>query len=198
MLWYHLWCQLQVKLIHLSLVSCSAGELFECLIRMTAWPSSIITASTVSSLASKPTLPVLLKFKTSSGSTVNIVEQIGTHYSTLGPLLLNDDTGALISAITNQHHHNAVAINQEILTQWLQGRGKLPVTWCTLVDVLRDVGLSELTEMIQKDLNISVKSLAQTSGETVTGCTCIYCKCTVALLLLQSSHQSLLCFLNRD
>ena len=125
-------------------------------------------ASAPRSPASKPTLPELLNLKTPTGSTVNIVKQIGTFYSILGPLLLNDDNGVVISAITNQHHHNAVAINQEILTQWLQGQGKQPVTWSTLLGVLDDVGLSVLTKMVRKYLNVSETSPAQTFGETVT------------------------------
>ena len=94
------------------------------------------------------------------------MHQIGTHYSTLGPLLLNDDNGAVISAIINQHKDNAVAINQEILTRWLLGQGKLPVTWSTLLGVLDDVGLSELAQMVRKILNISETSPEQTSSET--------------------------------
>ena len=116
----------------------------------------IISASTLAILlTSKPTLPELLTLKTSSGSTVNIVEQIGTRYSILGPLLLDDDTGAVTSAIFNQHRDNAVAINQEIVTRWLQGQGKKPVTWSTLTDVLKEVGLSELSQMIQENLTRS-------------------------------------------
>ena len=158
---------------------------------------SHISASTLAILpTSKPTLPQLLIFKTSSGRTVNIVKQIGTQYSTLGPLLLNDDTGAVTSAIANEHHHNAVAINQEILKQWLQGQGKRPVTWSTLLGVLRDVGLSELTEMVRKNLNISETSPAQTSGEIVTLFKYIFIYSP--LLLLQSSYQSLLSIFNRD
>ena len=130
--------------------------------------SSIVTASAPVSLDSKPTLPDLLNLKTSSGSSVNIVHQIGTHYSTLGPLLLNDNTGAVTSAITNQYQNNAVAINQDILSQWVQGQGKLPVTWSTLLGVLDDVGLSELTQMVRKYLNIPETSASQTSGKTIT------------------------------
>ena len=129
-------------------------------------PPLIISASTLAILlTSKPTLPELLTLKTSSGSTVNIVEQIGTNYPILGPLLLNDDNGAVASAITNQHHHNAVAINQEILTRWLQGQGKKPVSWSTLTDVLKEVGLSELSQMIQDSLT---RSTTLTSGEMDT------------------------------
>ena len=129
----------------------------------------ILSTSTSTSdilLASKPTLPELLSYKTSSGSTVRIVQQIGTHYPILGPLLLNDDTGAVISAIVSRYQLNADAINQEILTQWLQGQGKTPVSWSTLTDLLKEVGLSELSQMIQDSLT---RSTTPTSGEMDTG-----------------------------
>ena len=113
-------------------------------------------------LASAPTLPEFLSFKSSSGSTINIVQQIGMHHSTLGPLLLNDDKGAVTAAIVSQHHQNADAINQEILTRWLQGQGKQPVTWSTVIDVLRNAGLPELTKIIQEGLS---SSSIQSSGE---------------------------------
>ena len=110
------------------------------------------------------------------------MEEIGAHYSKLGPLLLNDDTGAVTSAITNQHQNNAVAINHEILKQWLQGQGKQPVTWSTLLGVLDNVGLSDLAQMVLKHLNISETSLPQTSGETVTDmhilCQWLWCSIT--------------------
>ena len=105
-------------------------------------------------LTRKPTLPELLNFTTSSGSTVNIVQWIGTCYSTLGPLLLNDDNGSITSSITSQYQQNADAINQEILTRWLQGRGKQPVTWSTLIDVLSNSGLLELANMIKMRTNL--------------------------------------------
>ena len=113
---------------------------------------------------SKPTLPKLLNLKTSSGRTVNILKQIGTHYTTLGPLLLNDDNGAITYAIVRQQHHNADEINRDILTRWLMGRGKWPVTWSTLISVLKDVGLTELAQVIQEALTSSTQSF----GETVT------------------------------
>ena len=132
----------------------------------------LISASTSDrSFTSKPTLPELLNLKTSPGSTVDVVQQIGTHYSKLGPLLLNDDTGAVTSAIVSQYQLNAVAINQEILTRWLQGQGKKPVSWSTLTDVLKEVGLPELSQMIQDSLT---RSTTPTSGEmdTTHSCSC--------------------------
>ena len=125
---------------------------------------SPFSITAVGSLGSKPTLPILLNFKTSSGSTVNVFQQIKTHYSKLGPLLLDDDTGAVTSAIVSQHHPDADAINQEILIRWLRGQGKRPVTWSTLISVLKDMRFSELAEVIQEALTSSTQSF----GETVT------------------------------
>ena len=127
------------------------------------------TASTVRSLTSRPTLPELLKFKTSSGSTVNIVQEIGTNYFALGPLLLKDDTGAVTEAIISKHQRDADAINQEILKKWLQGKGKRPVNWSTLIDVLKDMELSELAEMIQEGFTSTEISSTEISGKRVTG-----------------------------
>ena len=132
-------------------------------------PHQLHAASTVRSLTSRPTLPELLKFKTSSGSTVNIFQEIGTCYSALGPLLLKDGTGAVTEAIISNHRRDADAINHEILTQWLWGKGKHPVTWSTLIDVLKDIKLSELAEVIQEGFTSADISSTDISGKTVTG-----------------------------
>ena len=78
-----------------------------------------------------------------------MLDQIGTHYKKLGILLLNDTTGTVTQAIIKQYHHNASYINVEILQRWIQGRGKLPVEWATLIEVLKDIGLTELVREIK-------------------------------------------------
>jgi len=40
--------------------------------------------------------------------------------------------------------NNPVQINTDILIKWLTERGKQPVTWATLVEVLHDIELSTL------------------------------------------------------
>ena len=45
--------------------------------------------------------------------------------------------------------NKAEEINKEILEQWITGRGKHPVTWKTLAEVLRDIELSTLAEEIE-------------------------------------------------
>ena len=46
--------------------------------------------------------------------------------------------------MARKHHYDAEQINIEILQEWLTGRGKQPVTWPTLVEVLRDIELFAL------------------------------------------------------
>ena len=100
------------------------------------------------STKSKPTLPKLISFKTNT-SSINIVRRIGTHFLELGPMLLPNDDGMMTQAITDECHHNAAKINYEILKRWIQGEGKKPLQWSTLIDVLE---LSELALTIEENL----------------------------------------------
>ena len=95
------------------------------------------------------TLPQLLHFKTKT-THINIVEKIGTHYMSLGPFLLNDDTGTKTEAIRDECKLKTDSINHAILSQWLQGKGKTPVNWRTLIDTLKIIGLSKLGEEIEE------------------------------------------------
>ena len=94
-----------------------------------------------------PTLHELFSFP-GQEKKINIPQEIGTHYKTFGSILLEDDTGARVDNIVHQHRERAEHINTEILQEWLVGRGKQPVTWATLVEVLHDIELSTLARDI--------------------------------------------------
>ena len=47
-----------------------------------------------------------------------------------------------------QYQHDAAKINYEILQQWIQGKGRQPVQWSTLIDVLKKIQLSVLAKKI--------------------------------------------------
>jgi len=66
---------------------------------------------------------------------------------------LDDRTGAKITAIEQKRLNNAEQINIDILHEWLQGNGKKPVTWQTLVGVLNDTGLNALAKDIEASLS---------------------------------------------
>ena len=69
----------------------------------------------------------LLSFPGKRGD-INIPKQVSTKYLIFGILLLNDETGAEVRTIATKHHEDAEQINLEILTLWIQGKGK-PLSW---------------------------------------------------------------------
>ena len=68
-----------------------------------------------------------------------------------GILLLNDETGAEARTIVTKHHEDADQINLEILSLWIQGKGK-PLSWDVLIDVLKTIGLGTLAEDTENGL----------------------------------------------
>ena len=80
---------------------------------------------------------------------INIPVEIGTEYIAFGVFLLNDPNGASVKSMAHHHLNKAKQINTEILQEWLTGRGKQPVTWATLVEVLCDIELSTLAGQIE-------------------------------------------------
>jgi len=92
-------------------------------------------------------MPELLGF-TFADRKVSIVTEIGSKYVQFGTILLQDRTGSRVKVMAQKYLNDPERINTEILQEWLLGRGKLPVTWAILVDVLRDIGLSTLADSI--------------------------------------------------
>eukprot|EP00731_Ephydatia_muelleri_P005831 Em0003g79a len=70
---------------------------------------------------------------------VNIAEQIGVNYLMFGMILLQDDNGAVVKALEEEHRGKAEKINIAIFQKWLDGKGMRPVTWSTLVTVLQKI-----------------------------------------------------------
>ena len=102
-----------------------------------------------SHVGTEPTLPELLNFTCTDGRVVNIPVAIGIEYVHFGICLLNDTNGSKVSNMAHKHSKDAERINTEILQEWITGRGKQPVTWATLVEVLRDVKRSVLAHDIE-------------------------------------------------
>ena len=99
----------------------------------------------------KPTLQQLLAFP-GAKEKIKVHEQIGVKYIDLGVFLLDDKNGVKVEAIAMKHNNNAENASQEILLKWLRGMGKQPVTWNTLIEVLRDIDLKSLAKDIESSL----------------------------------------------
>lgn len=80
---------------------------------------------------------------------VNIPQEIGTKFISFGASLLNDPTGEKVNKLFLEHMGDAERNNKKVLQEWIAGRGKHPVTWQTLTEVLRDVNLDSLAEEIE-------------------------------------------------
>ena len=98
----------------------------------------------------RPDLLKLVNLPSKSGN-INIAEQIGTNYFLFGVLLLNDKTGVEINAIATKHREDAEQINLQILRLWIGGKGK-PLSWDTLINVLKAIGLNTLAGDIQDSI----------------------------------------------
>ena len=80
---------------------------------------------------------------------VNVAEKISTKYHDFGILLLDDSDGTRVKNMERMHREDAERINKEILQEWTAGRGKKPVSWETLTEVLHDIGLCTLADEIE-------------------------------------------------
>jgi len=100
------------------------------------------------SLTGDPTLPQLLKFTCADNKWINIAKEIGNRYKYFGTHLLEDKYGQKVKSMESKHHSDPSEINLLILEEWLNGRGKQPVTWATLIEVLHDSELPILANKI--------------------------------------------------
>ena len=100
----------------------------------------------------RPNMSDLSRLEGKKGIFIAIPQQVGTYYSSLGYNLLNDHSGAVTKQIIERYLHDGPQIVNEIFYQWRQGQGREPVTWTTLIEVLRKIGLSDLATDIESCL----------------------------------------------
>lgn len=90
------------------------------------------------------TLPVLVQ--------KNVPAKIGVNFYKLGLLLLEDDYGNKTDAIVEAHSNNPEMIAIKIFQKWINGDGKTPATWATLIQVLKDLKMNRLCRDIENSL----------------------------------------------
>ena len=95
----------------------------------------------------QPTMQDLIAFST-IGGTLNIPERISTKYRQFGVILLEDGEGTIVDGIAHKNFNNPEEINVDILTQWLRGKGRKPVTWRTMINTLEEIGLKTMADDI--------------------------------------------------
>ena len=73
-------------------------------------------------------------------------------YRSLGIHLLEDATGSITDAIEKEYLPNTAEVVVKILQRWIEGQGRKPLSWVTLIEVLRDIKLFELAHEIEHNL----------------------------------------------
>jgi len=81
------------------------------------------------------------------------VIEIQNDYQQLGIELLEDFNGQKVAGIAAAQHGNPIDNIVVILQQWLWGRGRMPVTWQTLVKCFQDAYLNVATSYIEGALS---------------------------------------------
>ena len=115
--------------------------------------STAITQQSPPSKSDKPNLMLLLNFPTQSGENVKIIQSMASQHHHLIITLLNDNDGTLTESIVAENHYKTDKITLAVLSRWLQGEGREPKTWATLITVLREIELSELAGDIEKNMS---------------------------------------------
>ena len=82
---------------------------------------------------------------------INIPRVVGTKYHSLGTQLLLESFG-YIRSLERELDKNAERINCQIFQEWLDGKGRKPTSWATLVGVLNDIEMGELAKKIETSL----------------------------------------------
>ena len=70
----------------------------------------------------------------------------------MGILILNDESGQITATIEAQYRPDQTRITKAILKRWLEGTGRTPQSWATLITVLREVDLNVLAKQIKDNL----------------------------------------------
>ena len=104
--------------------------------------------NTIDDQIDRPTLIECITFR-GRERRINIPQEIGVKYHDFGLFLLEDENRQRVKAIAQEYENRAEEINKEILEQWITGRGKHPVTWKMLTQVLHDIELNTLAEEIE-------------------------------------------------
>ena len=99
----------------------------------------------------------------------DIAAEIQNNHELFGTLLLEDTNGNIVKGIVKASNENPVDITVEILRQWLEGKGKLPVTWQTLIKCLRDAKLIVAAHSIEGTLSQESSSDVPVSTGSFTG-----------------------------
>ena len=116
--------------------------------------SETISEHTVPRLSSKPMVGEMLFLKSiDAQSTIRIIEEVARHCNDLGYHLHLDR-----SSVQNIWEGSESIITKKCertVIEWLEGKGKTPITWETFITALEELRLMELSDELRRILSSS-------------------------------------------
>ena len=100
----------------------------------------------------RPDMMKLRHLELPNESSFDIAERIADSYKEVGGELLQDSNGIKVENICADNFYKIIGTNNDILREWLQGNGKWPVNWRTLIQVLEKHGKIVLAQDIRMAL----------------------------------------------
>ena len=92
----------------------------------------------------------ITEFKKRNGDVINILVKIGADYHQFGLKLLEDNEGDIMAVIISNCREDSGKIKRQIAIDWVNGKGKQPITWETLAEVVSKMGLKVLAKDIRE------------------------------------------------
>ena len=94
---------------------------------------------------------------------MEIIKTIAPNWNRFGIHLDFDETGRTLNCIAKEHPSNPIDCCTHMMREWLEGRGRQPATWATLIDLLKDAELNDLAQQLE---NIVAVRTLQQGGNT--------------------------------
>ena len=97
----------------------------------------------------KPTIAKLLLLKVADGHKIQIIDTVASKWKLLGHLMNFDDTGTWVDKADNKHRGDPDSCCVAIFKHWLNGNGRGPHTWKTLIELLEDTDYQVLADEVR-------------------------------------------------
>ena len=95
-----------------------------------------------------------LDFLERNGKTVRLIHTVATNWKTVADRLYFKNYD--INRIERANHSRKVSACRAMFNEWLNGEGRQPATWNTLIKVLREANLSEIVSDLKDVLGMIV------------------------------------------
>ena len=101
----------------------------------------------------RPTIAHLIELPCKGGGSIKTVQQCSSKYYNIGVFLLSDFNAHIVQSLVMEHKNVNEDIMKAVFKKWIDGTGKTPISWNTLIKVLRQVELGTLADELQNAMS---------------------------------------------